>query len=622
MSGKKEKRSDITKGLLWPIAVIVLAFWLVSMVLVTYMGVKMTKDQFYTHFYQVESELSQHMVETEGGAVYDALSYYPAFDTFDRYLPIGVIRPDPRNYYAVSMQVGNGYYVTTPDGEPVLTQDGEPIYEVDVIQGDGDLLFFRYSQSTDGAEGQAVIGLEETDFGRALARELAEGDRRDGILDTGIDGWTGYFEGHRFHLVEVVDWPEDMGPGTVDPEDRGWVRTVGAEAPGQELVTLYPEEVRYHLAYRGSVTVGGRTFGSLEELHEVYEKKGWRGFGGKVWHGCYYYAEDLVPEDHDGGDCVDTVMYYRPVAYTLAQIWPVYIITLLLAVAVLALYRRWICRDVVAPAREMIRQEGEVDPSSAGRKCWGQLQEVFGQLRARIRELDRENGELRASLDQVKDAEAQRKKSVSHISHELKTPLAIIHSYAEGLAEGIAGEKRDQYLDVILDETENMDALVLEMLDHSRMEAGQVRLRPERFSLTRLTRQILEVLEPLIRHRDLVLETRMLEELQIVADEARIAQAIRNLVSNAIKYTRPGGRIWIEVCRQEDKTLFSIENQCDPLSGEELEGIWRSYYRTETSPKANGTGLGLPIVKAIIELHGGSCTAENTDQGVKFHFVL
>ena len=113
-----------------------------------------------------------------------------------------------------------------------------------------------------------------------------------------------------------------------------------------------------------------------------------------------------------------------------------------------------------------------------------------------------------------------------------------------------------------------------------------------------------------------------MEELQITADEARIAQAIRNLIGNAIKYTRPEGKIRVNVYHYQDKIHFSVENQCDPLPEEALEKIWDNYYRSEASEKAKGTGLGLPIVKAIIELHGGSCTAYNTSEGVKFIFSL
>jgi signal transduction histidine kinase len=250
------------------------------------------------------------------------------------------------------------------------------------------------------------------------------------------------------------------------------------------------------------------------------------------------------------------------------------------------------------------------------------LLEIFNQAQEDIHELKKENTQLTTALDYAHNAEENRRRMVSNITHELKTPLAVIHSYAEGLKEGIAAEKQEHYLDVILEETQRMDGMVLEMLDLSRLEAGKVRLATDRFSLLELTQRVVDKMNLLVEERELKVEYVWKQEVEVTADEGRIAQAVTNLVSNAIKYSPRGGTIYVSVTRVKDKTLFSIENQSEPLSEEALNSIWDSFYRADASRTEKGTGLGLPITKAIVELHGGECQVSNTSTGVEFKFYL
>jgi signal transduction histidine kinase len=119
-------------------------------------------------------------------------------------------------------------------------------------------------------------------------------------------------------------------------------------------------------------------------------------------------------------------------------------------------------------------------------------------------------------------------------------------------------------------------------------------------------------------------------DCEITADEGRITQAVTNLVSNAIKYSPRGGTVHLGVTREKNQTLFSIENESEPLSEEVLAKIWDSFYRADASRTEKGTGLGLSITKAIIELHGGTCQVRNTTThrendtitGVEFKFYL
>ena len=126
----------------------------------------------------------------------------------------------------------------------------------------------------------------------------------------------------------------------------------------------------------------------------------------------------------------------------------------------------------------------------------------------------------------------------------------------------------------------------------------------------------------LIEEKELKVDYVWPHEYEITADEGRITQAVTNLVSNAIKYSPRGGTIYVSVTKTKDKVIFAIENQSQPLSDEALENVWDSFYRTDKSRTEKGTGLGLPITKAIVELHGGTCHVSNTETGVEFKFYL
>jgi signal transduction histidine kinase len=160
------------------------------------------------------------------------------------------------------------------------------------------------------------------------------------------------------------------------------------------------------------------------------------------------------------------------------------------------------------------------------------------------------------------------------------------------------------------------------MLDLSRLEAGKVRLATDRFSLLELTQRVVDKMKLLVGEKELSIEYVWAHDCEITADEGRITQAVTNLVSNAIKYSPRGGTVHIGVTRVKNQTMFSIENQSEPLSEEALAKIWDSFYRTDKSRTEKGTGLGLPITKAIIELHGGTCHVSNTKTGVEFKFYL
>ncbi len=324
-----------------------------------------------------------------------------------------------------------------------------------------------------------------------------------------------------------------------------------------------------------------------------------------------------------------SVVYCSPWRTALEELRFVYLVTLLLLMTLVVIVRFIIKRHLIQPILEvedaMTNIEEGISLYPDASKAWHEsqlLQDGISKCRDKIRMQKNEIIRLNTALEYAKTAEENRRHMTSNIAHELKTPLAVIHSYAEGLKEYIAENKRDKYIDVILSEAKRTDNMVLEMLDLSRLEAGKVKLSRDDFSLISVTKAIFEKLEMTIQTKKLQVALYFPDDFTITADEVRITQVVENFVTNAVKYTPDGGHILVTIQNNSMGTSFSIENDSTPFSHEALLKIWNTFYRTDESRSSDGTGLGLAIAKNIVELHGGKCSVRNTQNGVQFEFTI
>jgi signal transduction histidine kinase len=322
-----------------------------------------------------------------------------------------------------------------------------------------------------------------------------------------------------------------------------------------------------------------------------------------------------------------TALRCYPLQAALWRLHPIRFVSRLICVALVVCYYLLLKRRLKAPLQQIIHrgQQNMLELKFPYRPKWKEpylLEDIYIAAQQELQQLRQENQQLKTALDYAENAELNRRQMVSNITHELKTPLAVIHSYCEGLLSGIAPQKQEKYLNVIMEEADRMDAMVLEMLDLSRLEAGKVRLAQDEVELLGLTQRVLDKLQPLAEAKGLAVVFAIGEVSHLTADEGRLTQVITNLISNAIKYSPVGGQVVLKVFRRNGFVHFNIENEGQPLSEEALEKVWESFYRTEQSRTSEGTGLGLSICKAIIELHRGTCRAKNTSTGVEFGFVL
>lgn len=418
--------------------------------------------------------------------------------------------------------------------------------------------------------------------------------------------------------------------------------------PTKELVTIYasrPEMTLYEPD--GPVRYQTENYDNLLALLKTmgyYKDKGRNTFYSgasqfDLWNmvvfssAGIYDLRDYVPDGSepfpDAEYTVMTAMQASPLKIAMSFLRNMYLITFSVALLGFLYINSRLRKHLIIPLQMM--NEGIASNwthiSALNEKApkWKEPYELWEHYRQTQDALQNNKNEitrLNTALEYAKTAEQNRRQMTSNIAHELKTPLAVIHSYAEGLKEHIAEDKRDKYIDVILSEAERTDSMVLEMLDLSRLEAGKVKLSRDDFSLIALTRSIFEKLEMAAQAKDLQIDFNFPDDFTITADESRIAQVVENFATNAIKYAPTGGHISVTIQTDHSSTSFHIENDSEPLSSEALSKVWDTFYRTDEARSGGGTGLGLAIAKSIVDLHGGKCSVRNTKSGVEFGFTI
>ena len=432
----------------------------------------------------------------------------------------------------------------------------------------------------------------------------------------------------------LVEWEERYDHAADAPADKALVTIYGRHP---EMMLYNSSPVRYQgQVYDDLVTLLGemgyyRDKGSYTFHQGASQINLWNTvvFGARTYWDFSDYDFTSDEPWPDAELTMLTAVQASPLLIAAGYLRNVYLITAALVVAVFFWLRSLVKKHVAQPLSELNSgmADGWVHLPTLRRQSaeLAELQTLTDHYHANQKTLHFHKNEiarLTAALHYAETAEDNRRQMTSHIAHELKTPLAVIHSYTEGLQEHIAEEKRDKYLEVILSETERMDAMVLEMLDLSRLEAGRVKLSRDEFSLQALCRSVFGKLELALQAKELQVTYTCFCDDTVTADEGRIRQVLENFATNAIKHTPHGGEIRIRVLRDSSGTTFSMENDGENLPTEVLDKVWDSFWRQDESRSSPGTGLGLAICKGIITLHGGSCAAYNTKKGVEFRFRI
>lgn len=261
----------------------------------------------------------------------------------------------------------------------------------------------------------------------------------------------------------------------------------------------------------------------------------------------------------------------------------------------------------------------------------GQLAEniniMSDKLKASMDELKVKNEQLTKELEREKSLEAMRKKFVSDVSHELKTPLSIIQGYAEALKSPSVSkspEKREYYSDVIMEETTKMTKLVHDLLSLSQYASGTFSIEKTAFYIDELVKRVADRYSAIIEQKEINLETH-LEHKQVNADPLRIEQVINNYLNNAVSHIDENKQmVIIGKTLDQDYYRVSVFNSGKHISEDDLEKIWIPFYKSDKArSRSEGRyGIGLSIVKAIMDLHQGKCGVNNVPYGVEFYFDI
>lgn len=240
------------------------------------------------------------------------------------------------------------------------------------------------------------------------------------------------------------------------------------------------------------------------------------------------------------------------------------------------------------------------------------------------RRLNTALNELKKDLEKEKELDRKRVKFFSTVSHEFKTPLTIIQGYAEGIKNNITKTKEDQndYCDIIIDESKKMGLFVNDLLNLSLYESDNFNLNKTEFDLVDLVKEVSSKFNDLVVSKQVQFNVMGLSTCKVCADKYRIEQVINNLTSNAIKYVNEFGLIQVNIMDKNDTVALYFFNNGDQIDEKDMHNIWSLFYKLQENKNRIGTGIGLSIVKSIIDLHDGKYGVENTDDGVEFYIEI
>ncbi len=260
----------------------------------------------------------------------------------------------------------------------------------------------------------------------------------------------------------------------------------------------------------------------------------------------------------------------------------------------------------------------------------GQLGEAINvmseQLESTISDLKNANNTLQNDIEQKVQIDEMRKEFLSNVTHELKTPIALISGYAEGLKDCINddAESREFYCDVIIDESNKMNKMVQKLLTLNRIEFGREIVELERFNISAVIRSVLSSTDVLLKNKEIKLLCDIPEQIDVWADEYMIEEVFTNYLTNAINHCSYDKIIDIKATESVDTVRISVFNTGDPIPEEDIDKIWIKFYKVDKarSREYGGTGIGLSIVKAIMDAHNKPFGVINHANGVEFWFEL
>ena len=296
-----------------------------------------------------------------------------------------------------------------------------------------------------------------------------------------------------------------------------------------------------------------------------------------------------------------------------------------------------VIRKITLPIMDLAKLSEEMTNLNFDMKYTGQQQDEIGilgrnmnemsdRLKETITELKEANDQLQKDINEKIQIDEMRKEFIANVSHELKTPIALIQGYAEGLTEGMCEdeESRNYYCGAIMDEAVKMNRMVKQLLNLTALEFGNDTPVMETFNLTDMIRGIITSSSILIQQKEAQVIFEHQDPLPVVADEFKIEEVITNYLTNALNHANGEKKIEIRAEELETQVKVTVFNTGDPIPEEDIPKLWTKFYKVDKARTRayGGSGIGLSIVKAIMESHHQEYGARNVEGGVEFWFTL
>ncbi len=359
----------------------------------------------------------------------------------------------------------------------------------------------------------------------------------------------------------------------------------------------------------------------VQQVHDRFAGMDYVECWGKFDNGNYFLIRSPLESIRESADISNK--FYFSVGL---------IIIVLSGMCIMAVTRR--LTKPISELTELSRKMTDLDFEARYESKAGNEIDVLGdnfnkmssQLEQTISELKSANNELQKDIEDKVKIDEMRKEFLDNVSHELKTPIALVQGYAEGLKENINDdpESMDFYCDVIIDEASKMNKLVKNLLTLNQLESGKDAAVMERFDLTALVKGVLSTMDIMIRQKEARVIFNEEKPIYVWADEFKTEEVVTNYVSNALNHLDGDKVVEIKLLKQENNVKVTVFNTGTPIPEADLPNLWNKFYKVDKARtrEYGGSGIGLSIVKAIMEGMHQEYGVQNFDNGVEFWFTL
>lgn len=359
----------------------------------------------------------------------------------------------------------------------------------------------------------------------------------------------------------------------------------------------------------------------ISQSHDRFQKTDFLELWGKLDNGEFYIVRCPLESIAESAAISNQFYIYIGLAVILVSAVIIWLVTRKMVKPV---------QELTALSERMANLDFNAKYTSGGKDEIGELGQNFnimsGKLEKAISELKSANLKLKKDIEERMQLDEMRTEFLSNVSHELKTPIALIQGYAEGLKDNISddAESREFYCDVIIDESAKMNRMVRQLLDLNQLEFGNDQLSMERFDLAELIRGVLQASHILIEQKEAKILFDQSEPVPVWGDEFKIEEVVTNYLTNALNHLE-GDKVIEITCREWNGIVTTtVFNTGQPIPDEDIDRIWDKFFKVDKARtrEYGGSGIGLSIVKAIMDSHQQKCWAKNYENGVAFSFTL